>query len=122
MRSKFRVSTAALNRRADPPFVPRTVPPSPFRLKRQAWCVARPVPERHPSEQSFAAETMGLPPERPAKMHPDVSSRIGLAPPRDLYSELLLANGLCLSCKAAPAGSAGVCICCYMVDVADEAH
>lgn len=108
MRSKFRGPAAALSRTAAPTSAARTKSRSVSRLKRQA-------------KEWRTAKKRGTPQKPPTKVPSNGSSKISLTPPRDLYSELLLTNGLCVRCEAAPAGSAGVCIYCYMMETSDEA-
>lgn len=44
------------------------------------------------------------------------------AAPPDLHADLLSRNGVCPRCEVAPAGSAGVCVFCYMLDDAEAAQ
>jgi hypothetical protein len=99
--------------RADPrlDFCPKRIPSG-------VGCCAS---ELNPSRRLSSARNTRLPRRSSFQVRPKGLTKTGLEQHRDLYLELLQTNGLCLRCKAAPAGSAGLCICCYMDDVADEA-
>jgi hypothetical protein len=120
MTSKLRISANALNRKARSTSAARSVPRSFFRLERQTWCVAHPASELESPGASGAGKASRVPHKTRHDASPKHSLAIELPAPRDPYSKLLEAKGLCVRCKAAPASSAGVCICCYMGEMADE--